>query len=66
MPRTTNQSPEQVARDRIDERLRASGWQVQDKGASLKADRPRALVQGGSSAKPQRPARRRARAATRQ
>jgi type I restriction enzyme R subunit len=28
-----NQTPEQVARDRIDGRLRASGWQVQDKDA---------------------------------
>ena len=28
-----NQTPEQIARDRIDERLRAAGWQVQDKDA---------------------------------
>jgi type I restriction enzyme R subunit len=28
-----NQTPEQLARDRIDERLRASGWLVQDKDA---------------------------------
>ncbi|WP_110643767.1 DEAD/DEAH box helicase family protein [Salinicola sp. CPA57] len=28
-----NQTPEQVARGRIDERLRASGWHVQDKDA---------------------------------
>jgi len=28
-----NQTPEQLARDRIDERLRASGWHVQDKDA---------------------------------
>lgn len=28
-----NQTPEQVARDRIDERLRAAGWHVQDKDA---------------------------------
>ena len=33
MPPNVNQNPEQIARDRIDERLRASGWQVQDKGA---------------------------------
>lgn len=29
MPRDVNQNPEQVARDRIDDRLRASGWEVQ-------------------------------------
>ena len=28
-----NQNPEQIARDRIDQRLRAAGWQVQDKNA---------------------------------
>ena len=28
-----NQTPEQVARDRIDDRLRAAGWYVQDKDA---------------------------------
>ncbi len=28
-----NQMPEQIARDQIDERLRQSGWQVQDKNA---------------------------------
>jgi type I site-specific restriction endonuclease len=28
-----NQSPEQLARDQIDDRLRASGWHVQDKDA---------------------------------
>ncbi len=33
MPPNVNQTPEQVARDRIDERLRASGWHVQDKSA---------------------------------
>lgn len=33
MPDSTNKTPEQLARDRIDERLRASGWQVQDKDA---------------------------------
>ncbi|MBS3981766.1 MAG: DEAD/DEAH box helicase family protein [Rhodobacteraceae bacterium] len=31
MPPDVNQTPEQFARDRIDERLRASGWHVQDK-----------------------------------
>ena len=30
MPPDVNQTPEQVARDRIDGRLRAAGWQVQD------------------------------------
>lgn len=29
----TNQNPEQIARDKIDAMLRASGWAVQDKGA---------------------------------
>ena len=33
MPSEVNQTPEQVARDRIDARLRASGWHVQDKDA---------------------------------
>ncbi len=33
MPPDVNQTPEQVARDRIDCRLRAAGWQVQDKDA---------------------------------
>ncbi len=33
MPHDANQTPEQVARDRIDSHLRASGWQVQDKDA---------------------------------
>lgn len=33
MPPAVNQTPEQLARDRIDERLRASGWRVQDKDA---------------------------------
>ena len=33
MTATPNQNPEQIARDTIDERLRAAGWQVQDKGA---------------------------------
>ena len=33
MSHDVNQTPEQVARDRIDERLRASGWHVQDKDA---------------------------------
>ncbi|MCQ2005689.1 DEAD/DEAH box helicase family protein [Rhizobium sp. NRK18] len=33
MPSTSNQNPEQLARDRIDDRLRASGWHVQDKDA---------------------------------
>ena len=31
--RRVNQSPEQIARDQIDDRLRASGWHVQDKDA---------------------------------
>ena len=33
MPPDLNQNPEQIARDRIDERLRASGWHVQDANA---------------------------------
>lgn len=33
MPPDVNQIPEQVARDRIDGRLRAAGWQVQDENA---------------------------------
>ena len=33
MPRNLNQNPEQVARDQIDDRLRAAGWHVQDKNA---------------------------------
>lgn len=33
MSPNVNQTPEQLARDRIDERLRASGWHVQDKDA---------------------------------
>ena len=33
MPNVVNQNPEQIARDRIDDRLRAAGWQVQDKEA---------------------------------
>ncbi len=33
MPHGANQNPEQIARDRIDDRLRAAGWQVQDKNA---------------------------------
>ena len=32
-PKRANQTPEQVARDQIDDRLRAAGWHVQDKGA---------------------------------
>lgn len=32
MPDNLNQNPEQAARDRIDERLRAAGWVVQNKG----------------------------------
>ena len=31
MPRRLNQNPEQIARDRIDDRLHVSGWHVQDK-----------------------------------
>ena len=31
MPHDVNQTPEQLARDRIDGRLRAAGWHVQDK-----------------------------------
>lgn len=33
MAYNANQNPEQLARDRIDERLRVAGWQVQDKDA---------------------------------
>ena len=33
MSPSINQSPEQIARDQIDKRLRASGWHVQDKEA---------------------------------
>ena len=33
MPQDVNQTPEEVARDRIDGRLRAAGWHVQDKEA---------------------------------
>ena len=33
MPRDVNQNPEQIARDRIDDRLRAAGWDVQDSNA---------------------------------
>lgn len=33
MQQPLNQTPEQIARDRIDDRLRAAGWHVQDKGA---------------------------------
>ena len=33
MPHDVNQTPEEVARDRIDVRLRAVGWHVQDKNA---------------------------------
>ena len=33
MPKNVNQNPEQIARDRIDDRLRAAGWRVQDKDA---------------------------------
>ncbi len=33
MPPDINQKPEQLARDRIDERLRTSGWHVQDRDA---------------------------------
>ena len=33
MQRDLNQTPEQIARDKIDERLRAAGWHVQDKDA---------------------------------
>jgi type I restriction enzyme R subunit len=31
VPPDINQTPEQIARDQIDERLRSSGWYVQDK-----------------------------------
>lgn len=33
MQQPLNQTPEQIARDRIDDRLRAAGWHVQDKDA---------------------------------
>ena len=33
MPRNINQTPEEAARDRIDERLRVAGWRVQNKEA---------------------------------
>ncbi len=33
MPQDINQTPEEVARDRIDRRLSAAGWHVQDKNA---------------------------------
>ena len=33
MSHDVNQTPEEVARDRIDGRLRAAGWHVQDKNA---------------------------------
>ena len=33
MPSDINQTPEQIARDRIDDRLRAAGWHVQDRNA---------------------------------
>ena len=33
MPRDVNQNPEQIARDRIDDRLRAAGWHVQHRNA---------------------------------
>ena len=33
MPPDVNQNPEQIARDRIDDRLRAAGWDVQDRNA---------------------------------
>ena len=33
MPPDLNQNPEQIARDRIDDRLRAAGWHVQDANA---------------------------------
>ncbi|MYA67722.1 MAG: DEAD/DEAH box helicase [Gammaproteobacteria bacterium] len=33
MPQDPNQDPEQIARDHIDDRLRAAGWRVQDKNA---------------------------------
>lgn len=33
MPRDVNQMPEEVARDRIDDRLAAAGWHVQDRNA---------------------------------
>ena len=33
MPQPINQNPEQIARDQIDKRLIAAGWQVQDKAS---------------------------------
>ena len=33
MPPDANQNPEQIARDRIDDHLRAAGWHVQDRNA---------------------------------
>ena len=33
MPQDLNQTPEETARDRIDDRLRAAGWHVQDRNA---------------------------------
>ena len=33
MTRDANKNPEQIARDRIDDRLRAAGWDVQDRNA---------------------------------
>lgn len=33
MRRTLNQTPEQIARDSIDDRLRAAGWRIQEKDA---------------------------------
>ena len=33
MPKNVNQNPEQIARDRIDDRLRAAGWHVQDRNS---------------------------------
>ena len=33
MPNDVNQTPEELARDRIDDRLQAAGWQVQHKDA---------------------------------
>ena len=33
MPKDVNQTPEQIARAWIDDRLRAAGWHVQDKDA---------------------------------
>ena len=33
MPHDVNQTPEEVARDRIDDRLRAAGWHLQERDA---------------------------------